>query len=88
MGTDDGNLQVTRDGGKTWTNVVGNVPGLPKNTWVSSVEAGRFAEGTAYATFDGHMVGRHEDVRLPDDRLREDLGVAGHRRTSRATPTW
>ena len=31
VGTDDGNVQLTRDGGKTWTNVVGNVPGLPKN---------------------------------------------------------
>jgi hypothetical protein len=57
VGTDDGNVQVTRDGGKTWMNVVGSVPGLPKNAWVSSVQAGRFAEGTAYATFDNHMVG-------------------------------
>jgi len=56
-GTDDGNLQVTRDGGKTWKNVVGNVPGLPKNAWVSSVEAGHFAPGTAYATFDLHTFG-------------------------------
>lgn len=56
-GTDDGNLQVTRDGGKTWTNVVANVPGLPKGTWVSRVEASRFSEGVAYATFDGHMTG-------------------------------
>ena len=56
-GTDDGNLQVSRNGGKTWTNVAGNVPGLPKGTWVSSVEAGRFQAGTAYATFDGHMTG-------------------------------
>ena len=29
-GTDDGNLQLTRDGGKTWTNVVGNIQGLPQ----------------------------------------------------------
>ncbi len=56
-GTDDGNVQVTRDGGRTWTNVVPNVPGLPKNTWVSSVEAGHFDEAVAYATFDGHMTG-------------------------------
>jgi photosystem II stability/assembly factor-like uncharacterized protein len=56
-GTDDGNLQVTRDGGQTWTNVVANVPGLPRNTWVSSVEAGHFEEGAAFATFDGHMGG-------------------------------
>jgi photosystem II stability/assembly factor-like uncharacterized protein len=56
-GTDDGNLQVTRDGGKTWTNVAPNVTGLPKGTWVSYVDAGRFEEGTAFATFDGHQKG-------------------------------
>src|SRR6202022_1622006 len=56
-GTDDGNLQVTRDGGATWTNVVGNVRGLPANAWVSSVEAGHFDAGTAYATFDLHTFG-------------------------------
>ncbi|HEV8199517.1 MAG TPA: glycosyl hydrolase [Candidatus Polarisedimenticolia bacterium] len=57
VGTDDGNLQVTRDGGKTWTNVAAGIPGLPKKTWVSSIEASSFDEGTAYATFDGHMTG-------------------------------
>jgi photosystem II stability/assembly factor-like uncharacterized protein len=56
-GTDDGNLQITRDGGKTWTNVVGNVPGLGKNSWVSTVKAGLHNEGTAYATFDRHTFG-------------------------------
>ena len=56
-GTDDGNLQVTRDGGRTWTNVVSNVQGLPPTTWVSSVEPGHFDEAVAYATFDGHMSG-------------------------------
>jgi photosystem II stability/assembly factor-like uncharacterized protein len=57
VGTDDGNVQVTRDGGKTWTNVVANVAGVPRSTWVSSVEASRFDEGTAFVTFDGHMTG-------------------------------
>ena len=56
-GTDDGNLQVTRDHGRTWSNVVANVPGLPPNTWVSSVEPGRQQRGTAFATFDGHRAG-------------------------------
>jgi len=54
-GTDDGNLQVTQDGGKTWTNVVRNIPGLPANTWCSSVEASRHDRATAYVTFDGHQ---------------------------------
>jgi photosystem II stability/assembly factor-like uncharacterized protein len=56
-GTDDGNLQVTRDGGKTWTNVVGNVPGVPKNTWVSFVEASPHDAASAFVTFDGHRTG-------------------------------
>ena len=53
-GTDDGNLQLTRDGGKAWTNVVRNIPGLPAATWCSRVEASHFDPGTAYAAFDGH----------------------------------
>jgi photosystem II stability/assembly factor-like uncharacterized protein len=57
VGTDDGNLQITRDGAKTWTNVVGNVPELPKFSWVSNIEASRFDENAAYATFDRHTFG-------------------------------
>jgi photosystem II stability/assembly factor-like uncharacterized protein len=57
VGTDDGNLQVTRDGGTTWTNVVAHIPGLPRNAWVSSVEPGHFDDGTVYATFDVHTFG-------------------------------
>ena len=56
-GTDDGNLQVTADGGKSWTNVVSNIPGLPANTWCSYVEPGHFDKNTVYATFDGHRMG-------------------------------
>ena len=57
-GTDDGNVQVTQDVGKTWENVVKNIKGLPNNTWCSRIEASHFEEGTAYAAFDGH---RHDD---------------------------
>ncbi len=57
VGTDDGNVQVTRDGAKTWTNVVGNIPNLPKNSWVSWVQASNFDPATAYATFDRHTFG-------------------------------
>jgi len=56
-GTDDGNVQVTRDGGKTWVNTVKAIPGLPPNTWCSRVEASHFEAGTAYAAFDGHRTG-------------------------------
>jgi photosystem II stability/assembly factor-like uncharacterized protein len=54
VGTDDGNLQVSKDGGLTWTNVVAKVPGVPKVTYVSRVEASRTGEGAAYVAFDGH----------------------------------
>ena len=57
VGTDDGNVQITRDGGKNWTNVVANVPGVGKDSWISWVEASRYSESTAYATFDRHMYG-------------------------------
>jgi photosystem II stability/assembly factor-like uncharacterized protein len=57
VGTDDGNLQLTRDGAKTWTNVVGNISGLGANSWVSTVAASRFDEATAYVTFDRHTFG-------------------------------
>ena len=56
-GTDDGNLQVTRDGGAHWQNVAARVPGVPKGTWVSGIEASRHDAGTAYATFDNHARG-------------------------------
>ncbi len=54
VGTDDGNVQVTQDGGKTWTNTTPNISGLPANTWCYHIEASTFNKGTAYAVFDGH----------------------------------
>lgn len=54
VGTDDGNVQVTRDGGKTWVNTVTKITGLPLNTWCYHIEASSFEKGTAYAVFDGH----------------------------------
>jgi hypothetical protein len=72
-GTDDGNVQLTRDGGRTWSNVRSAIPGgraqrgtgrsgggVPAGTWVSRVAASHFAPGTAYVSFDGH---RKDDFR-------------------------
>ena len=84
VGTDDGNLQVTRDGGEEWSNVIDAVPGLPANTWVSHVAAGRHAEGSAYVAFDGHRTGdmetylyRTEDFGASWTALAGD-GIQGH----------
>jgi photosystem II stability/assembly factor-like uncharacterized protein len=56
VGTDDGNLQVTRDGGSSWFKANARIPGLPQGTYVSRVIASRHGEGTAYAAFDGHRM--------------------------------
>ncbi len=53
-GTDDGNVQVSRDAGKTWTNVASKIPDAPKGGFVSEVVPSRFDEGTVYVTFDDH----------------------------------
>ncbi len=74
-GTDDGNLQVTRDGGATWTNVVGNVPGLPGRRFVSRVEASAHELGRAYVTFDGH----HDDDLTPYLFVTENFGESWQR---------
>ena len=57
VGTDDGNIQVTTDGGKTWTNTISNIVGVPENTWVYHIEASSHDSKTAYAVFDGHTSG-------------------------------
>jgi len=63
VGTDDGNLQLTRDGGRNWVNTIASVDRsgrvLPKASWVSWVEASRHDAATAYATFDRHTFGDH-----------------------------
>ena len=56
VGTDDGNVQVTQNGGATWVNTSMNIDGLPKNTWCYHIEASVFNKGTAYAVFDGHTM--------------------------------
>lgn len=57
VGTDDGNVQVTKNGGKKWENVTANLRGVPTATWVSYVEASRYDASTAYVTLDGHRNG-------------------------------
>jgi photosystem II stability/assembly factor-like uncharacterized protein len=55
VGTDDGNVQVTRDGGKSWTNTVKNLTGLAPNAWIPNVEASHVDAGTAYVAADHHQ---------------------------------
>lgn len=57
VGFDDGNVQVSQDGGATWAEVSRNVPGLPDGTFVSRVVASNAGPGVAYAAFNGHRSG-------------------------------
>ena len=72
VGTDDGNVQVSADGGRSWNEVSGGAPGLPDGTYVSRVLASADAPGTAYITFDAHRDG---DFR-PYVYRTEDFGAA------------
>ncbi|MGE5561718.1 MAG: VPS10 domain-containing protein [Bacillota bacterium] len=56
VGTDDGNVQLTRDGGAHWTNVTANL-GMPPGNWISWVEASRYNPAVAYVTDDRHTSG-------------------------------
>ena len=53
-GTDDGNLQVTTDGGKNWTNIIKNVKNISADSSVSHIELSRINVNTAYIAFDRH----------------------------------
>jgi len=70
VGTNDGNVQVSRDGGAAWKNVVGNVKGVPKEAHVSRVEASHFDGSTAYVSFDAHRTDDHK----PYVFVTKDLG--------------
>jgi photosystem II stability/assembly factor-like uncharacterized protein len=59
-GTNDGLVQLTRDGGKSWTNLTANIPGMPAWMTVSNIEPSRYADGTAYITVDGHQVNNRD----------------------------
>jgi len=54
VGTDDGRLQLTRDGGATWTSVEERLLGVPRNTWIPHVEASQHDPATAYVVLDDH----------------------------------
>jgi photosystem II stability/assembly factor-like uncharacterized protein len=60
VGTDDGRLHVTRDGGATWTSLEKNVPGVPANTWIPHILPSKYDAGSAFVVFDNH---RREDFK-------------------------
>ncbi len=60
VGTDDGNVQVTRDGGRTWDNTSSRIRGVPAATWVPHIEPSRFDSASAFVVFDDHRRGNNQ----------------------------
>jgi photosystem II stability/assembly factor-like uncharacterized protein len=59
-GTNDGQVQVTRDGGQNWTNVTENISGMPALMTVSNIDPSRYDAGTCYIAVDGHQVNNRD----------------------------
>jgi photosystem II stability/assembly factor-like uncharacterized protein len=57
VGTDDGNVQLTRDGGKTWTNFRGKIPGMPVGAWVPQIRASRYNAAEAFVVANDYRRG-------------------------------
>ena len=70
VGTDDGMLQLSKNGGTSWTEVGKNLPNLDQRIWVSRVEPSKFIEGRCYITLDNH---RYDDMK-PYVFVTEDFG--------------
>jgi photosystem II stability/assembly factor-like uncharacterized protein len=85
VGTDDGNIQYTINGGKTWNNVSKNyaAAGIPAQTWISSIEPSRFNKNTVYATFDNHMFGDMKTYLGKSSRYGQDMAIDQQHRVHR-----
>jgi photosystem II stability/assembly factor-like uncharacterized protein len=57
VGTDDGNVQLTRDGGKTWTSFRGKIPGMPLGAWIPQIQASRHQAGEAFVVCNDYRRG-------------------------------
>ncbi len=84
-GTDDGNVQLTKDGGKTWTNFRGKIPGMPAGAWVPQIRAGRHNTGEAFVVCNDYRRGdmkpyifRTKDYGSTWQRLADETKVKGY----------
>src|SRR5688572_20988094 len=57
IGTDDGNVQLTRDGGKTWTSFRGKIPGFPMGAWIPQVSASKYNAGEVFVVVNDYRRG-------------------------------
>ena len=54
VGTDDGNVQLTLDGGKTWSNLTANIKGMPKEAWIPQIRASKYNKAEAYVVVNNY----------------------------------
>ena len=85
VGTDDGNVQVSQDGGKNWLNVTSKINGLPKESWIPQIRASTFNAGEAFVVANNYRQGdmgtyifRTKDYGQTWNRLVDDKKVAGY----------
>lgn len=85
IGTDDGNVQLTRDGGKSWTNFRGKIPGLPAGCWIPQVRASAYQAGEAFVVANDYRRGdfktyffRTTDYGKTWTRLADETKVRGY----------
>ena len=85
VGTDDGQVQLTRDGGQNWTNLTTNIKGLPQGSWIARIHASRYYEPTAWLVVNNYRQGdyapylfRTDDFGETWTRVVDDLDVKGY----------
>jgi photosystem II stability/assembly factor-like uncharacterized protein len=85
VGTDDGNVQLTRDGGKTWVSFRGKIPGLPAGCWIPQVKASRYNAGEVFVVANDYRRGdfkpyifRSKDYGATWTRLADENKVKGY----------
>jgi photosystem II stability/assembly factor-like uncharacterized protein len=84
-GTDDGNVQLTMDDGKTWTNFQGKIPGLPRGSWIPQIKASRHNAGEVFVVANDYRRGdfkpyifRTTDFGKTWTRLVDEKDVTGY----------
>jgi len=85
VGTDDGNIQVTRDGGKTWTNTSAKIKDFPKGSWVPQIQASKYNAGEAWVIANNYRNNdfsayayRTKDFGATFERIADDNKVWGY----------
>ncbi len=84
-GTDDGQVQLTRDGGKTWKNLTNQIKGLPNEAWVAQIKASRYNDGTAWVVVNNYRKGDYSPYLFKTEnygkswtRMADDSKVKGY----------